>query len=193
MKTLTRRLLLLVPVVLLLVFAGAWLFLGAWLESAGGRRAVERALSERLGMPVTLQGEFDIMLLPSIGVSGTDLVLGPPGPDSELGRSREYAVALAVRPLLDRRLLIQSIELGGGRFYPARVPPGDATTPNGSAALQLPEISALEVREFEIVSADGGGRTTLLQAFELQDFAAAARLLFRLAVEGYGEFDGQLL
>jgi uncharacterized protein involved in outer membrane biogenesis len=115
MTTFTRRLLLFVPAALLLLFAAAYLMLGAWLESAGGRRAVERALAERLGMSVTLQGEFDIMLLPSIGVSGTELVLGPPGPASELARSREYALALALGPLLERRLLIQSIALDGGR------------------------------------------------------------------------------
>jgi hypothetical protein len=193
MKTLTRRLLLLVPATLLLLFAGVYFFLGAWLESAGGRRAVERALSERLGMPVTLQGEFDIMLLPSIGVSGTDLVLGPPGPASEFARSREYAVALAVRPLLDRRLLIQSIELGDGRLYPARLSPGGATAPTGPASLRLPEIRGLAVREFEIVTADGGGRTVFVQAFELQDFAVGRAAPFRLAVAGYGVFDGQLL
>lgn len=192
MKTLTRRLLVLAPVALLLLFAGAYLLLGAWLESAGGRRAVERALAERLGVPVTLQGEFDIMLLPAIGVSGTELVLGPPGPASELGRSREYAVALAVLPLLDRRLLIQSITLDGGRFFPERLPPRDSATPDGPASLRLPEIRSLALRDFEIVTAAGNGRRVLLQAFELEDFVADGEAPFRLAVEGYGRLDGQL-
>lgn len=192
MKTLTRRLLLLAPVALVLLFAGAYLLLDFWLESAGGRRAVERALTERLGLPVTLQGDFDIMLLPSIGVSGTDLVLGPPGPASELGRSREYAVSLAVLPLLDGHLLIESVALSGGRIFPARLPPGDSASPGGPASLQLPEIRSLALRDFEIVTAGSDGRGVLLQAFELEDFAAGHEAPFRLTVEGYGLLDGQL-
>jgi hypothetical protein len=192
MTTLTRRLLLFAPVALVLLFAGAYLLLDFWLESAGGRRAVERALTERLGLPVTLQGEFDIMLLPSIGVSGTDLVLGPPGPASELGRSREYAVSLAVLPLLDGRLLIESVALSGGRIFPARLPPGDSAAPGGPASLQLPEIRSLALRDFEIVTAGSDGRGVPLQAFELEDFAAGHEAPFRLAVEGYGLLDGQL-
>lgn len=192
MKTLTRRLLLLAPVALMLLIAGAWLLLDFWLESAGGRRAVERALGERLGMPVTLQGSFDIMLLPSIGVSGTELVLGPPGPASELGRSREYAVALAVLPLLDGRLLIESLALSGGRVFLERLPAGNSKTPGGPAPLLLPEIRDFSLSDFEIVTAGSDEAGVLLQAFELEDFAADREAPFRLAVEGYGSLDGQL-
>ena len=94
------------------------------------------------------------MLLPSIGVSGTELVLGPPGPASELGRSREYAVALAVLPLLDGRLLIESLALSGGRVFLERLPAGDSKTPGGPAPLLLPEIRDFSLSDFEIVTAD---------------------------------------
>ena len=199
MKARARRLLLFAPVALALLFAVTWLLLDHWLESAGGRRAVERALAERLGMPVTLQGEFAIMLLPSIGVSGTELVLGPPGPASEFGRSREYAVALAVLPLLDGRLLIESVALSGGRVFlerrpaaAANMPAGAATTAGGPAPLLLPEVRALALSDFEIVTAGSGAAGVLLQAFELEDFAVDREAPFRLAVAGWGALDGQL-
>jgi hypothetical protein len=192
MKARARRLLLFAPVALALLFAVTWLLLDYWLESAGGRRAVEQALAERLGMPVTLQGEFDIMLLPSIGVSGTELVLGPPGPATEFGRSREYAVALALLPLLDGRLLIESVALSGGRVFLERRPAGAAATAGGPAPLLLPEVRALALNDFQIVSAGGEEAGVLLQAFELEDFAADRAAPFRLAVAGWGALAGQL-
>ncbi|MDX1380284.1 MAG: hypothetical protein R3233_04145 [Xanthomonadales bacterium] len=192
MKRSVRRLLLLAPLLVVLLLAGAYLLLDAWLEGAGGRRAVENALAERLNMPVNLNGRFDVMLLPAIGVSGTDLVIGAPGAASEAARSGRYAVALALLPLLDGQLLIESFELEDGTFYFERwAVNGEAGDAGGTAAaLQLPEIRAFSVRDFDIHA--GKGEPVHLQRFAVEDFAAGAAAPFELAVAGFGEMAGEL-
>ena len=79
-----RRLLLLVPLITLSVLAALYFAVDDWLESAGGRRALERTLSEQVGMPVHLNGDFNIKLLPSVGVSGTELVVSDPATGDDL-------------------------------------------------------------------------------------------------------------
>ena len=50
------------PLVLVALGVGAWLAFDGWLESAGGRRAIEGVLSGQSGYPVSLAGEFDVVL-----------------------------------------------------------------------------------------------------------------------------------
>lgn len=107
-----RRVLLLLPVLALLLLGGLYVLLDTWLESAGGRRAVERALSERSGMPVTLNGEFDIMLLPAPGVSGTELLVLDPLRGDVLARGGRFAVALELLPLFREQLEIRQLTVG---------------------------------------------------------------------------------
>ena len=193
MKAAIRRLLLFLPVLFVLLFAGAYLLAGAWLESRGGRQAIEQELSRRLGVPVNLQGDFSIALLPSVGVAGTDLVIGEPGTASELGRSAEYAVELAVRPLLHGTLVVESFHLAGGRLYLERLPPsGDAAVDANSetAAPGLPDIGSFTIRDFEIVTA--GDSRLLLQEFTLEGFVSGRPAPFRLAVADYGVLAGSL-
>ena len=115
----SRRLLWLlagIPLVLAALGGLAYLALDTWLESAGGRQAIERVLSTQSGYPVSLAGEFEVVLLPSPGVSGTDLRAydDPGGP--LLVSSGRYAVALALRPLLHRELHVDRLTLGDVRF-----------------------------------------------------------------------------
>lgn len=190
-----RRILLFLPVLLVLLFAGVYLLAGAWLESSGGRQAIERELSRRLGMPVSLRGDFSIALLPSVGVAGTDLVIGGPTPESEVGRSEKYSVELAVLPLLNGEFVVESFRLVGGRLYPERLPRAADAAPNSAPALlRLPEVESFSVRDFAIVTGTGSGndRRFLLQEFELHAFAAGREAPFRLAVEDFGVLAGRL-
>jgi hypothetical protein len=193
MKAAIRRLLLFVPVFFVLLFAGAYLLAGAWLESRGGRQAIEQELSRRLGVPVNLQGDFSIALLPSVGVAGTELVIGEPGSASELGRSAEYAVELMLRPLLHGTLVVESFQLAGGRLYLERLPPGGGATAapeEETAPLGLPDIAAFTIRDFEIVTAEDS--RFLLQEFELEGFVPGRPAPFSLAVADYGALAGSL-
>ena len=100
------------PLALAALAVVAWLALDAWLESAGGRRAIEGVLSTQSGYPVRLAGAFDIVLLPSPGVSGTDLRVHDADGGAVLVSSGRYRVALALRPLLRRELHVDRLTLG---------------------------------------------------------------------------------
>jgi hypothetical protein len=105
--------------VLVVSLAGYWLG-NRWLESSGGREMIEAELGRRAGMNVRLTGEFDLMFFPAIGVSGTGVAIGGAGPDSEFARSREYEISVALKPLLDRKLVVEWVRLTGGVIHPDR-------------------------------------------------------------------------
>ena len=111
-----RWVLLGLPLALAALAGLAWLALDTWLESAGGRRAIEDVLSAQSGYPVSLAGEFEVVLLPVPGVSGTDLrVGGAPGEDV-LATSARYGVSLDLRALLRREVNVNRLTLGDVRF-----------------------------------------------------------------------------
>lgn len=188
-----RRTLLLVLVLLVLAPTLLYLAGSAWLESAGGRQALERELTRRAGLPVRLSGEFDIMLLPAPGVEGTELFIGGPGPAAELVHSREYSVALGLPSLLRGDLQIESIRLEGGSLrlnnLPARREPAAAAT---AVPGELPPIGEVSVSRLTIVS--GRGTTQQLQIDELrvEGFAERRHTKFELAVDGFGRAGGHL-
>lgn len=191
--SLRARMLLAVPLLLVLLAAAAYYLLDAWLESAGGRRAVEQALEERIGLPVTLQGEFSVMLIPAVGVAGTALVVGEPGPAQEAMRSGEYAVSLALAPLLERRLVIRSLRFSHGTFHTGRWSQGGASAAGpGPAQLELPEIERLEIRDFEVRVAAGDDRPYRLRELDIDGFAAGRPAAFELEVEALGRWAGSL-
>lgn len=125
-------LLLAVPVLLAALAGAAYLALDAWLESSGGRRAIERVLSEQSGYPVSLAGEFEVVLLPAPGVAGTDLrVSDGPGGGLLLSGGR-YGVSLALGPLLRRELNVEELTVGDIRFGAAE---------GADAAFEIRELS----------------------------------------------------
>lgn len=193
MRITARRLLLVTPLALALLFAVAYLLVDAWLESAGGRHAVERALAERIGLPVRLDGDFNVMLLPSVGVSGTRLVLGEPGPATEVARSEDYAVSLALAPLFESRLLIESVRFSDGILHLGRWPGRSASA---EAPVQgtpvLPEISELEIRDFRLVAGEGADSPYLLRELSVEDFTPGRAAPLRVELEGYGAWIGSL-
>ena len=60
-----RRVLFVLPLVSVFLLVLLYFAVDYWLESAGGRRALERTLGEKIGVPVHLNGDFNIRLLPS--------------------------------------------------------------------------------------------------------------------------------
>lgn len=182
-----------IPLALAVLFSVAWLLVDTWLESAGGRQAVERALADRIGLSVRLEGDFHVMLLPSVGVSGTVLVIGEPGPATELARSEEYAVSLALAPLLDGRVLIESVRFSDGILHPGRWP-DPAALPDSSpqAALVLPDVRELAISNFRVIVGEDGTEPYLLRNLSIEEFAAGRATPFRLEVEGFGDWSGNL-
>jgi len=183
--------LLMLAALLLLPFALYWAA-DAWLESSGGRQLLEQELSARLGMSVRLEGGFDLMLLPDIGVSGTDLVIGrETGPAAApfLANSREFEVSVALRPLFHRQVVIDWIRLTGGRVYPGRYrQPGD----DGAPLLKLPEIRELVLRDFEFVLDQEEEALLRLKELRVRDFAEGERAGLFLEIEDVVTVDGWL-
>ena len=193
MKRAGRWLLLGVPLALAVIFAATWLLVDAWLESAGGRQAVEQALAERIGLPVRLEGDFHVMLLPSVGVSGTVLVIGEPGPATELLRSQEYSVSLALVPLFEGRLLVESVRFSDGVLHLGRWP-GPAVLPDAppATALVLPDVRELEISDFRVVTGEEPSPPYRLRNLSIEEFTAGRETPFRLEVEGFGVWSGSL-
>ena len=131
---------------------------------------LEQTLTGRIGMSVRLEGEFDLMLLPAIGVSGTELVIGGPEPGSEFARSHEFEISVALKPLLDRQVLRRvdqadrRINLPQTLFShrPTLTDIDPAVGADSSANFVLPEIQELTIRDFQIIFADEDGDETRL-------------------------------
>ena len=104
------RRLLIVFLSFLLIAAGLYSGSVAWLESSGGRQAIEKQLSAAAGMPVHLAGAFDLSLLPVPRAEGTELVVTDAA-GIDLVRSRAFSVDLALKPLLKRQFLVDRLEL----------------------------------------------------------------------------------
>jgi hypothetical protein len=194
MSTRTRKIVLLLLAALLLLPVSLYWLADAWLESSGGRQLLENELSARLGMNVRLEGEFDLMLLPDIGVSGTDLVIGreaAPAAASFFANSREFEVSVALRPLFRRAVIINWIRLTGGRIYPDRYAPSGSNS--GSPLTQLPEIRQLVLRDFEFVLGQEDEAALRLQELQVSDFAEGRRAGLFLEIEELVTLNGWLL
>lgn len=164
-----------------------WLLVDRWLESAGGRQALERVLSERSGLPVRVEGEFRVMLLPSVGASGTALVIGGPGEDGPLLRSEAFAVSLALLPLVRRTLQVESVMLEDGALYLDRLPAGEP----GAEGIVLPDIDSLLVQDFQLGGLDPGDAGYHVRELAVDGFAQGRATPFRLEIEGLGQLSGQ--
>jgi uncharacterized protein involved in outer membrane biogenesis len=194
-----KGLLVLLAIIILLPVAAYWLA-DTWLESSGGRKMLEQELTKRVGMGVRLTGEFDLMLLPDIGVSGTGLVIAGAGGDSEFARSREYEISVALQPLLERRVLVEWVRLTGGVVHPDRYsriddrngPDPEASGAASAAKFQLPEIGELTIRDFQIVLAGEDDNPLQLKELTLQDFAENRETPFALEIENLAAVGGRL-
>jgi len=175
---------------LLLLLPGLYWLADTWLESSGGRQMLEQELGMRFGMSVRLEGEFDLMLLPDIGVSGTVLVIGG---DANVGSffasSREFEVSVALKPLFHRQVVVEWIRLTGGQVYPGRYSQSGA----GSEAGQLPEIRELTLQDFELFLAEENVAPLKVKTLQVTDFAERRRAVFGVEVENLVNAEGWLL
>jgi len=163
----------------------------AWLESSGGRRMLERSLSSRAGMDVRLQGDFDLMLLPDIGVSGTELVISDPQAAGPLARSADYEISVALKPLFDGQVRIDWIRLTGGEIYPERYR-SDASTGSEKPAgeVKIPPIDELTIRDFELVFSGQDNQDLRIDLFEVNGFADRQQAPFRLEMDRMAQVEG---
>jgi hypothetical protein len=169
-----------------------WLLVDLWLESAGGRQALERVLSQRSGLPVRVEGEFRVMLLPTVGASGTALVVGAPASGGELLRSEAFGVSLALLPLVRGTLQVESIALEGGVLYLERLPASEPGAGADAEPVALPDIDSLLVQDFQVTGLAADGQVLRVHELAIDGFAERRETPFRLEVEGLGRLAGQL-
>jgi len=143
----------------------------AWLESRAGRRELENALESSLGMPVQLQGDFDIALLPALGVSGTDLSIDSNDTDAPFVQIRDYHVAVKLLPLINGELSVLSFSAAGGLLDPARYPgTGGKARSAGKSEFRLPEIERLLLEDIRIILPGQGDNSVSIDRLELDSF-----------------------
>ena len=131
---------------------------------------MEMALSESLGMPVHLRGVFSIRLVPSVGVSGTDLWVGETDAAGPFVQSNFFQVEIALLPLFDKKLHILALSASQGLMDPQRFQAQKASRDEaGAARVELPRIERLVLEDFSV---DLPGHRLLVQSFELSEFDA---------------------
>lgn len=194
MKKPIRNLLLLLLAAVVIAPPVAYWAVDGWLESSGGREMLEKNLAKRTGMKVRLGGEFDLMLLPDIGVSGTDLVIESPLSDDPLARSAEYEISVALKPLFDGLVQIDWIRLSGGEIYPHRYAGSQAADDTGdSRGVRLPEIQELSIRNFKVVLPGAGNEELTVKVLEISDFADRRSAPFLLEIQDLLSARGRVL
>lgn len=124
-------------------------------------------------MKVTLGGEFDLMLLPDIGVSGTDLAIESPLADRPFASSAEYEISVALRPLLNGQVQIDWIRLSRGEIHPGRYRAGQPVAGEKMEAgpVRIPKIEELTVRDFRIIPPGSDKEGIRVDAFQVSGFA----------------------
>ena len=168
-----NKIVIFLPVGLLILLFLLVLVADAWLESSAGRKKLETALAGSLGMPVQLKGDFNIALLPAVGVSGTELSIGSSGSGAAFIQSRDYHVAVKLLPLIDGELSVLSFSAAGGLLDPERYPGvAEKATRTGQADFKLPRIERLLLEDIRIVLPGQGDSSVLIDRLELEDFQA---------------------
>jgi hypothetical protein len=179
MKRPLKMLFLALPVLLFALLALIIAAADAWLESASGRRAVETALTRSVGMPVRLAGNFSLDVIPPVGVSGTDLLIGETGGSALFASSREFRLVLEALPLLSRELIITSLHLAQGVVDPRhyREKAGDGSD---TGRVNVPSIGSLVLEEFRILTASGSGSAIEIHSLRLDEFGGNGPAAFAL-------------
>jgi uncharacterized protein involved in outer membrane biogenesis len=180
-----------VPVLLMAALVLFYLALDTWLESAGGKGALEKTLAKKTGMPVRLGGEFDVILFPVIGVSGKRLEVGGDAHGPFLV-SGSYELEIALGPLLDKRLLIESVHLQDGTVFTERYSRETSFGDNGEDAGPLPEVRRLSLQDFQLVAGATDRAALKIRQLDISDFAAGRPTPLTAELDDLGRIEGEL-
>lgn len=194
MKKPVRNLLLLLLGLLILAPPAAYWAIDAWLESSGGRQMLAKNLSERTGMKVTLGGEFDLMLLPDIGVTGTDLAIESPLAGEPFASSAEYEISVALKPLFDGQVQVDWIRLSGGEIHPGRYRGGQPVEGAEQAGrVLIPKIEELTIRDFRVIPPGSDNEGLEVSEFRVSGFADRRSAPFSLEIRELFSAQGSIL
>ena len=180
MNIFRRRLIWMALPLVLVIIVLLGLAADSWLESAGGRRMLQRELSKSLGLPVRLEGAYALKLFPRLQITGTGLVIDQPAADEMLAFGRKYSAAIELKPFIHREVRISSIGLHGG-FVDYRYLSREAPAEHGERrpGLVLPEIASLEISDFSVRLAPEG-RSVLIRKLQLTGFRPGQAALLEI-------------
>jgi hypothetical protein len=177
-----KKIAVIVPLALILILFLLVLAADAWLESSHGKNRLSAALTDGLGMPVRLQGEFDIVLFPSVGVTGTDLFVGDSA-TAPFIRSGSYHASLALLPLIDGQLDILAFSAADGSIDPGQFRKSDTGSAKASrAGFRLPEVTQMQLENFMLFLPSGDKGSLLIDHLELREFQAGVKSPLSLAL-----------
>jgi hypothetical protein len=190
----------LIPVVLVgLVLAAGW-SLDAWLESRGGKAAIESRLSAALGMSVELGDRYQWDLWPPVSVSGS-AIRAVTADGSEALAFEQFGVTVDLFALIDGSLSITGVRLHRGRLavdaFQSRQP--DKASPGGADGTAMPKFGSIQVEDLAL-HASAASDTPLLMVRSLSvegeppSPALAVASMFTVPAQGNDavEFRGRL-
>lgn len=172
-----------VAVLAVLLLVAGWLG-DRWLESAGGRRLLERQLSAAIGNPVRLRGDYHFRFVPRIVISGRDLAIGTPVNDPPVTVA-SFRTAVGLVPLLRGALRVDAIVLGGGRVDVARAAQLGGASGAADEPASLPAVAKLELDDFTLVLPGDAGPVRLGR-LRLAGFHAGRQTPLELQAERAG-------
>jgi hypothetical protein len=150
----------------LLVLALAVFGLQAWLSSGIGRGVVESRLSEALGRPARLEGEFRLRLLPRPGVRGTSLKIYTRDGRWVFLDAGAYLARLSLWPLFNGEVVVLALEIEDAGVDISRLDSEPSGGDDDSPHLQLPQIRSFELADVAVYF-DGMGSEPYLNVEQL--------------------------
>jgi len=161
---------------------------------------LQNQLSQSLGLPVRLGGDYSLKIFPRLKIAGSGLEIGQTAGPEAMAFSRHYSAVVELAPFIHHEVRISSIQLSGGYLDLSRLPT-DAAAENGrpGPGMTLPQVASLEIDDFSIHT---GKAEKVLQIDQLlvKDFKAGresavslqARLINATAEIAWLKIDGSL-
>jgi uncharacterized protein involved in outer membrane biogenesis len=149
----------------------------SWLESSGGRQMLQRELTRSLGLPVRLEGNYQLKLFPRLKIDGSGLEINQPGNSGVLALGQEYSAVIELVPFFHREVRITSIGLHGGFVDFSRAPDEAVEAKEASTQqISLPQVAVLEISDFAVRLTKED--SILIRQLQLRDFQPGKESIF---------------
>ena len=142
------------------LFLAGLVVLGAiakqWLESTQGQALLQRELSNRLGMSVTINPGYELGFFPTISIEGTGLTIAGRHAPGTFLTSGIFETEVEVLPLFRQEVKITTVELADGTVNLDEAPVADPAAKAAGGGLTLPEVQSLSIQDFTVRLAEDG-------------------------------------
>ena len=151
-----RHLLWILPLFAVVLVLALVALADSWLESSSGRELLQKRMSESLGLPVRLNGDYSLKLFPRLKIAGNGLEIGQVTDRKTAVFSQNYSAVVELAPLVHRQVQIASIQVSGGYLDLSRLHDEDSAENRPAAAeMTWPQVESLEIVDFYIRIGNG--------------------------------------